>query len=259
MVVALSATAMPTTLKYVLWLTPAGLESVIVVAMLYRKLWRDLPIFFSYLIFEIGRTVFLFVERNDPWVYFYGYWVTEALGCFAALCVFKELFNHTFQKHLGLRKLGDVLFQWSILILIVMAVLIAWLSPGTERNKLMVGIFVLKRAVTFVQAGLLALLFLFVFAFGLVLVWQHYVVGITLGFGVYGAVELFAIVMRMRYGHKVQDLYNVMMMTINNICVMTWAAYFLIPVPKKIERTQFADPKRLLEQWNEGVLEIMKR
>lgn len=158
MVVALNATTMPTTLKFVLWLTPTGLESVIVMAMIYRKLWRDLPIFFSYLIFEIGRALFLFAERNNPWVYFYGYWITEALGCLAALCVIKELFNNAFQKQLGLRKLGNVLFQWSILILIVMAVLIALLSPGTERNKLMAGIFVLKRAVTFVQADLLRVL-----------------------------------------------------------------------------------------------------
>ena len=41
--------------QLVLWLLPTVIESVIVVAIAHRKLWRDLPIFFSYLLFEIGR------------------------------------------------------------------------------------------------------------------------------------------------------------------------------------------------------------
>src|SRR5258705_9447015 len=89
-----------------LWLTPTVMEIVIVMAMIYKKVWRDLPIFFSYLIFTIARTCLLFHERNNAIEYFYTYWVTEALACFAAICVIKELFDNAFQQHLGLRRLG---------------------------------------------------------------------------------------------------------------------------------------------------------
>lgn len=257
MVVAFNATTMPATVKFVLWLSPTVIESAIVMAMLYRKLWRDLPVFLSYLIFEIGRTLFLFAERKNPGMYFYGYWVTEALGCLAALWVIKELFDNAFSRHFGLRKLGNVLFQWSILMLLVSAVLIAWLAPGTEMNKLMAGIFVLKRTVTFVEFGLLGFLFLFAFAFGLA--WQHYATGVALGFAIYGAVEAVAIMMRLRYGHMTQDAFNFIMMAVNNCCVLVWAAYFLKPAPDTLKQGDLATHKRMLEEWNEGLLQLLKR
>ena len=256
MVVA-PATAMHPTTRLVLWLTPTAVETVIVVAMVYRKLWRDLPIFLSYIVYEIGRTVFLFTERNNPWVYFYGYWITEAVGCFAALCVIRELFDNAFHRHLGLQTLGRVLFRWSIVILLVVAVAVAWISPGSEPTRLMAGIFVLKRTVTVVQAGLLAFLFLFAFSFGLR--WQHYAVGVTLGFGVYGAVELAALAIRMRYGHPVQWLYNWMMMTINNTCVFIWGAYFLYPLKSKVAQGDVLLAQNQLEEWDRALLLLLKR
>jgi hypothetical protein len=257
MVVASPSTAMHPTTRLVLWLTPTIVESVIVVAMVYRKLWRDLPIFLSYIIYEIGRTVFLFTERNNSSVYFYGYWVTEAAGCFAALCVIRELFDNAFHRYLGLQTLGRALFRWSIVILFVVAVVVAWISPGSEPTRLMAGIFVLKRTVTVVQAGLLAFLFIFAFSFGLT--WQHYAVGVTLGFGLYGAVELAALAIRMRYGHPVQWLYNWTMMTINNSCVFIWAAYLLYPVKSRVVQGDVFLAQDQLEKWNRALQPLLKR
>src|SRR5690348_2992994 len=85
--------------------------------------------FSSYLIFKVARTAFLFLERQNDVNYFYAFWITEVLQCFATLCVIKELFDNAFEQHLGLRRLGNVLFQWSITILIVIAVLIAFTTP----------------------------------------------------------------------------------------------------------------------------------
>jgi hypothetical protein len=150
-----------TTLQLSLWLSPTIVESVIVMAMFYRKLWRSLPIFLSYLIFTISRTCFLFLERSNIVEYFYAYWVTEAIGSLVVLCVIKELFDNAFHKHLGLRQLGNVLFRWSIAVLVVVAVVIAWKSPGGDTKRLMAGILTVKRTVTFVEAGLLGFLFLF--------------------------------------------------------------------------------------------------
>jgi len=138
-----------TSAQFVLWLVQPALETFIVMAMIFRKLWHRLPIFFSYLIFEIARTVFLFHERNHELNYFYAYWVTEALGCFAAFCVIKELFDSAFQRHLGLRRLGNVLFQWSIAVLLAIAAFIAWASGGPKASKIMASILTVKRAVTF--------------------------------------------------------------------------------------------------------------
>lgn len=243
-------------LRLVLWLAPTVLETVIVAVMVYRKLRRDYPVFFCYLIYEIARTVFLFTERNNAWVYFYGYWITEALGWFTALWVFRELFDHAFHPRLGLQTLGRALFRWSIVVLLVSAVLVAFVSPGADRNRLMAGLFVVKRTVTVVQAGLIPFLFIFVFGSGLS--WQHYAVGVSLGFGIYGAVELAALAVRMRYGHAVQPLYNWVMMSINNCCVLIWAVYFLFPAKTQAAQSVFAAEDRL-EEWNRALHLLLKR
>jgi len=224
--------------------------------MVWRKLWRNLPIFLSYIVFDITRTCFLFAERNNDVAYFYGYWLTEALANLAVLCVIKELFDNAFERRMGLRRLGNVLFQWSIALLLVMAVIIAWNSPGADAKKLMAGIYVIKRTITFVEAGLLCFLFLFVFAFGIG--WQHYAVGVFLGFGIYGAVELVAITARAMQGPRRTPMLAWAIMTVNNVCVFIWASYFLAPVPVR-QKQPALDAEKRLEELNEALLLILKR
>lgn len=245
-----------TTAQLVLWLTQPSLESLIVMAMICRKIWRRLPIFFSYLVFEIARTWLLFFERNNGIAYFYGYWITEALGCLATLCVIKELFNNVFQRHLGLRQLGNVLFQWSVGLLLALSALIAWTSAGPNASKIMAGILRVKHAVTFCESGLLVFLFLFAFAFGLR--WQHYATGVCLGFGVYGSVELAAITARTIYGPAITPLFNWLIMTVNMCCILIWVAYFVL------QHTEYAvespvDLDNRLQVWNDALLQLMKR
>ena len=245
-----------TTLQLTLWLAPTIVESVIVMAMLYRKLWRSLPIFFSYLIFTISGTCFLFLERGNPIKYFYAYWVKQALGSLAVLWVIKELFDNAFQQQLGLRQLGNVLFRWSIAVLVVAAVIVAWMSPGGDTARLMAGIIAAKRTVTFVESGLLGFLFLFVFTMGLG--WQHYATGVCLGFGISGVVELAAITVRAIYGEPALGIFNWAIMTVNNCCVFIWATYFLLPQPKQAVHSPIPVSNRL-EEWNEALLHLIKR
>jgi len=245
-----------TIVELTLWLSPTVVESVIVMAMLYRKLWRTLPLFLSYFIYTIARTCFLFLERGNDVKYFYAYWVTEAIGCFAVLCVIKELFDNAFQRHLGLQQLGNVLFRWSIALLVVAAVTVAWMSPGGDTKRIMAGILTVKRTVTFVESGLLGFLFLFALTLGVG--WQHYATGVCLGFGIYGAVELAAITARAIYGEAATTVFNWIIMTVNNCCVFIWAAYFLLPMRESKKQLPTHAANRL-EEWNEALLELMKR
>lgn len=232
------------------------IKAVIVIAIIFRRLWRNLPIFFSFLTFEIIRDCFLFLELNNPINYFYGYWVTEALDCLAILWVIKELFDNAFQRHLGLRKLGNVLFQWSIAILLVAGVLSAWMSPGVDVKKIMAGIVTVKLVVTVVESGLLAFLFLFAFTFGLG--WQHYATGICIGLGIYGTVELAVVAGRRIYGSSFTPTRNWVMMTVNMCEVLIWAAYFLLPQPKQAVQSPIPVSNRL-DEWNDALLQLMRR
>lgn len=251
-----STTMHVTKLQQFLWLAPAGIEAAIVIAMIYKKLWRELPIFGSYLILDVVRVCFMFQLRNNPIEYFYAYWVTEALACFAVLWVIKELFDNAFQRHLGLQQLGNVLFQWSIVILLVVGVLSAWTCPGVDARKLMAGIVTVKLVVTVVESGLLAFLFLFAFAFGLS--WQHYATGVCIGFGIRGAVEMATIAALRIYGDAFIPLRNWIVPTLVACSVLIWAAYFLLPKPERAVQSPI-QLKNRLDEWNDALLQVMKR
>lgn len=242
--------------QLILWLLPTATESVIVLAMVRRKFWRDLPIFFSYLIFEIGRTLFLFIERNDRWMYFYGFWITEAIGCLVALWVIKELFENAFPRRWELHRIGDVVFRSVLLLLVIIAVLLAWTSPGSDANRVIAGIFIVKRTVTFIQAGLLCSLLSLVFVSGFA--WKHQVTGIAFGFGIYGAVELAAIVVRTAYGPIATGTLSWVMMIANNFCVLVWAISILSRVPATVPVVS-EEVEGLLEGWNDSLLQMLRK
>jgi hypothetical protein len=239
---------------YTLWLGPTFIEIWIVAVMLYRKLWTDLPLFLSYLIFEIARTALLFAVRNQQVVYFYAYWATETIGCLVALAVIRELFENAFRRYAGLQALGSVLFRWSFLVLFVLAVIMAVAAPGSDQYKVLAGIFTMKRTVTIVQAGLLGFLFLFASAFGVA--WRHYLVGIAAGLGVYGAVELVAMVMRAKFGSVMDSSLSWIVMLVNTCAVMIWAAYFVAPVRQTQPATPLPDSRRL-EEWNRALMDLL--
>ena len=138
----------------------------------------------------------------------------------------------------------------------VVAVIVAWVSPGGDTTRIMAGILTVKRTVTFIESGLLGFLFLFAVTLGVG--WQHYATGVCLGFGVYGAVELTAITARAIYGESSTGIFNWIMMTVNNCCVFIWAAYFLAPA-REISQQLSPHAENRLEEWNEALLQLMRR
>jgi hypothetical protein len=137
------------TLLFTLWLGPSVVEVGIATGLLLRKVWQQFPIFFSYVVFEFGRTALLFALQpsSDPHSYqkyFYSYWVTECLGCIAAFWVVRELFTVTFSRYLGLQKLGDILFRFSAFALAALAILVALTSSGADTDKMVAGVVNIK-------------------------------------------------------------------------------------------------------------------
>jgi hypothetical protein len=135
-------------------------------------------------------------------------------------------------------------------------VILALAAPGNDQDKMIAGIFTVKRTVTIVQAGLLGFLFLFASAFGVA--WRHYAVGIASGLGVYGAVELIAMVMRAKFGAVVDSSIYWILMIVNTCCVMIWAAYIVVPVQHSHPATPVPDSSRL-EDWNRALAELLRK
>ena len=215
-------------LQDALWLIPVSIECAIAVVMYLRSTEREYPLFWSYLVFDILRTAILFSIGNDKkhyTTYFHVFWTTEVVACLLGFLVLGEIFNKAFAERLGLRRYGGAIFRVSFVVLLAMAALSAYFSTGNDSDKLVNGIFVLKRAESLVWAGLIAALFFFVFVLGLP--WTNYAIGISVGFGIQGVAEVVVLAIRNHYG-RMANHFLVWSMLIAGLCqAMLWAAYLL--------------------------------
>lgn len=216
------------TLQDFLWLTPAILQAGVAFAMVRRKVEREYPVFWSYLVLSTLRTLVLYGIGNDSShyaKYFYTYWSTEVFESVLRLCVVAEVFRKAFAERFGLHRHGAALFRFSLSALVLAGLLLAVLSPGRDPSRLLAAILVLKRAESLVLFGLIAALFLFVFALGLP--WTNYSIGIAAGFGIQGAIEVTIWSVRSYYGRIASEttLWSVL---IAGFCqVMIWGIYLL--------------------------------
>jgi len=219
------------TLQGGLWLLGFLLELGVAIAIFRRRLHQEYPLFFSYVVLELIRTIMLAAIRplaaTRPHLrpYFYAYWISECLVALFGFLVVEEVFQKAFERRLGLQKMGSALFRYSLLALIVTAVAVAVMAPGTESDKLFAGILILKRTQSLVRVGLVVCLFLFVFLLGLP--WGNYSIGIALGFAVHGVVESAAMVGRSHYGSKFNDMWVWSIMCVAVLERLIWLAYFI--------------------------------
>lgn len=216
------------TIQGTLWLAPAILELAIAVTMFRRRLWREYPLFWSYLLAEVIRTAVLFgIGTNDGHYsrYFYTYWITECFVCLLGFFVVAEVFRGAFARRLGLWKWGSALFLFALLGLIVLALLAASAAPGNDSSKLVAAILVLKRAESLVRLGLVVALFLFVLILGLP--WSNHKVGIAAGFAIYGIVELAVLVFRSQHGRAANRAWAWSIPAVSFCQKLVWAAYFM--------------------------------
>jgi len=219
--------AMHWTLQGGLWLLGFLLELTVAIAIFRRRLHQDYPLFFSYLVLELIRTIMLAAIRPHHNPYFYAYWISECLVALFGFLVVEEVFRKAFERRLGLQKLGAALFRYSLLALIVTAVAVAVAAPGTESDKLFAGILILKRTQSLVRVGLVVCLFLFVFLMGLP--WGNYSIGIALGFAVHGVFESAAMIARSHYGSKFNSIWVWSIMCVAVCERLVWIVYFVRP------------------------------
>lgn len=240
-------------LQLCLWLAPTCVEVILVAGMIYRGLWRSLPLFFAFLVFTIVRTCFLFSLRHDAVRYFLGFWFSEPVADTSQLFVIKELFDHVFEERLDLQRVGNMLFRWSLAGLFLIAVVVALHSPGGDTKKLMLGIWAIKRTIVFVETGLLFSLGVFMAVVGVPL--RNCYLGIFIGLCSYGAVDLVTSVVRAALGTADNNISNSIKGIADVFRVLAWAFYILPSAQSEltISGTNFESVHALLDDMHSAL------
>jgi hypothetical protein len=218
-------------IQLALWIAQPVLEVPLVGVMLWRKLHRKFPIFFSYIIFQIVNFAILFpIYRHGVYdMYFYAYWIGAMVTLALGFAVIHEVFLDVFRPYHTLKDLGTVLFKWAALVMIFVAIVVAASSPEGQ-SPLVQAVATVQRCVKVIQCGLV--LFLLFFSRYLGVSWRQHSFGIVMGFGGYAAVQLIgnALYSGGQVNSRVTDFLYPAAYT---SAVLTWAAYAALRAPAR--------------------------
>ncbi len=242
---------------YVLWLTPT-LVWVAITAILWRKkLYREFPAFFAYILYHLLKTGGLFVLiHQSQWGYFYAYWVSKVFSFVLGFAVIYEVMGHVLRPYEALWELGRRLFfGFGALLILVGVAMAAGAQTTLDHSQFMAWIYAAERSLRGVQCGLLVFLISFSAYFGIT--WRHHVFGIALGLGLYASVELAATAVRSEVGWIGHETYDLVRRVAYAIATLIWAAYLLRPEPARQAVNRV--PQTQVEQWNQALQEMWQR
>ncbi len=232
-------------LQYVLWIGPVVLQLLLLAVMLRRRLRQEFPIFFSYTIFQFIATVLRLILFHQSYTaYVYAYWASGAISVALGLAIIYEVFDHVFRPFMALRGMGSLIFRWAVLVLLLAAFVMAATGPAVRPSLIFSVILTLERSIRIMQCGLLFLLLLFATRLGLS--WRNHTFGMTLGFGIFAAVELVVVTIVGVFGPQTNPGFLLARSASYVAAVSIWTIYMVLPEPARQPIHHLAQP----DQWN---------
>lgn len=200
---------------------------------LWRQIWRELPLFFLYIISApiIGILRFT-VYPLSRGAYFYVYWVSELAGAvFCSLALYEVFIRRVFPRFHKVRFYRG-LFPSAAAAILLLTIVAVLFSPDRKS-----AFQVASSAFDFVRTAFLVFFMVVMLLMGRH--WARYDLGITLGFGIQAAAALANAAVRTRLGHRSTIFDTAEIVTFEIACVI-WLITFL--KPERSDRLQPAGP-----------------
>ena len=233
-----------------LWVTQTVLQAVLGVILYRRKLHKEFPAFFLYIIvqlpiFCVELPVYFYAKPGTN-LYFNISWVAAAINLILAFRIIYEIFRDAFKPYHALRDLGSALFRWAAVIMVLVSVALVALSPSWE-DPIRSSILIVQRCVRVVQCGLV--IFLLAFCSSLGVNWRRFSFGTALGFGVISASEL--ITTAMYSGGRMRAMTaQLVVFATYNVGMLVFLFYSLV------NRRADMVPVLVPQRWDEALMEI---
>lgn len=239
----------------IFWGLSLVLNCGLVAVLIGKRSLRKFPFFASYALFTLFASGLLYFLQGfqKSYFYFYLYWGFEGIGVILGFAVVFEVFVRLLRPYPALRRLALLIFQWSVLVLIVMACAVLYAQSTADQNRFAGAVMVLEEATRIIEVGLLMFLFLFSTAFGLH--WRQCVFGMALGLGIFATAELVGITMRNFWGPWFHNYFGLVRTIAFNTSLLVWAGYLL--APEKEASLSEAPHHGQLEQWNQSLTEFI--
>ena len=230
---------------YALWIAPVPVFAYLASMMVGRKLHKELPLFFTFVAFQIADFAVGFVTyHRSQQLYFYAYWTLAAIGIGLGFAVLYEVFTAVFRPFADLREFGGVLFRWAALVLAAAALLMAATSGTFPGWHVFAVILNGVRSVEVMQCGLVLLMLLCSAYLGITI--RHRIFGIALGFGVTAAVDLIVVAVFANFGMQSKIFFQLSKMVAYNVSALLWVGYVYAGELERQPTKQFSRA----EGWN---------
>jgi hypothetical protein len=247
-------------LSLFLWITPPVLLGVLAVVLCTRRLYREFPVFFAYVLYEIAGFVSLFALSSILGVtseqYAYAFSVAVLLGIALRFGVIDEVSKDLFRESQFLKISAKRLLRSVAGLLLVVGVLFAVYAPGNNSVRWHAGISVVNRGAAMVQCGLLLSLLLFSRFLGLS--WRRPAFGIALGLGILTTVDLATSAIRVEFTSDVtREFLNLLITGASLVCVSIWIGYLRAPELEPAASLAVV-PQDEVETWNTELQRLVR-
>jgi hypothetical protein len=238
------------TVALCLWCAQPILQSVVAVILWHRKMHKQFPVFFLFLLVQVANFAVIFPLWlvGDFKTYFVFFWLGEAANAVLGFKVIHEIFLDVFRPYHTLKDLGTLLFKWAGVVMLLVSVVVAF-SNSFDQSPLVHAVTTLQRSVRIVQLGLI--LFLLLFSRFLGVSRKQVSFGISLGFGLFAGVEL--MLMALNSGGFVrQGNLNLVNMVTLILAILVWCGYSLSRKAVRVVAVNHLQTQR----WEQGLADL---
>jgi hypothetical protein len=235
-------------IDYVLWcLTPVCMAAI-AACMYRRRLHREFPYFFNYVIFQLVAFLVEFPLRK--WDnYFWVYWTITALSIVVSFAVLLEIFRDAFRPYEALRDLSVILFRWCALVVLLVAGMWAITSwRGNQVDNITNAIFLIDRSVRMMQCGLV--LFMLLFSEYLGIQRRNVLFGIAMGFGFFAAVNMLVMTALSHQSTLSRTTLSRVSGGAYLVSMLIWLAYSALPSTVRVGAKQ---PAEATQKWDQAL------
>lgn len=205
------------------------------VVFLKRKLRRQHPFFFAFMLFQLGYfaigTAAYVYALSDPGrlTHFYQWVVVIGLPISAAfeLGVLHELSDQLLLSHLKFGGRFPAFLRWTAASLLILASVISALMATGGMARVTAVFQALNFSSHLIEIGLLLALLLFTRVLGIS--WRSLPAGVALGLGISAAAEMAASALISQLGPKPFVTVDFIRTAAYFVCVLVWFIYILIP------------------------------
>jgi hypothetical protein len=232
-------------IDYILWCGNPVLMGAIAACMYRRRLHREFPFFFNYVLFQVIAFAVEFPLRT--WTnFYYVYWTISALSIIVSFAVLQEIFKDAFRPYEALRDLSVILFRWCALVVLLVAGMWAITSwRANQIDNITNGIYLVERSVRMMQCGLVFFMLLFSEYLGISR--RNVLFGISVGFGFFAAINMLVVTAVTHQTAVSKANLSRINSTAYLISALLWLAYTALPAR---ERSAAKRPAVVSQKWD---------